>query len=57
MWLRYFFGGVVNDVIDATEMVDRLQYIVNASVFSGHAKSVRLKDITGLFFRQAASFI
>ena len=49
-------GSMVNDIIHAAEMVHRLQNIINARVFSSNAKCVCLKDITRLFFCQAASF-
>ena len=47
---------MVNDIIHAAEMVHRLQNIINARVFSSNAQCVGLKDITRLFFCQAASF-
>ena len=47
---------MVDNIVDATEMIDRLHNIVDASVFGGDAESIGFEDITGLLFCQTASF-
>ena len=53
--LRYRFLSMVDDVIDAAEVVHRLNDIVHVDRLVCHADSVRLEDVARLFMRQTAS--
>ena len=48
--------GMVDDIIDATEVVDGLHDVINARVLRGDAQGVGLKDIACLLLGQAAAF-
>ena len=50
------FRGILNDKINATEMVGGLNHIVNIDALSLKADRVRLKDIAGLVMREPAAF-
>ena len=56
MSLCYLLCGMVDNIVDTTEMIDSLQNIVDASVFGGDAESIGFEDITGLLFCQTAPF-
>ena len=48
-------GRMVNDIVDATEMVGRFNDVVNPYSAFGGSDSVCLIDIAGLFLSQAAA--
>ena len=50
-----FVGGVVDDIVDATEVVDGLHNVVDARVFCGDPNGVGLKNVSGLFLGQATA--
>ena len=47
---------MVDNIIDAAEVVDSFHDVVDARVFRCDAKGVGLKNVTRLFFGQAAAF-
>ena len=50
-----FFGSVVDNVIDTTEMVYSLHYIVNVGVFGCYAYGVSLKNQSSLLLGEATA--
>ena len=48
-------GGMLDDIINATEMVDGLHDIIDARIFRGDAQGVGLEDVARLFLGQATA--
>lgn len=53
---RQLFGGVVNDVVDALEVVDRFYNIVYPDYLIGCSEGVGFEDVACLFVCQATTF-
>lgn len=49
-------GGVVNNIVNAAEVVYRLDNIVDSGILGGDTESVGLKNVACLLFGQAATF-
>lgn len=54
--LRERLAGMVNDEVDASEVVGSPDYIINIDRSVGNADGVCLEDVPRLFFRKAAAF-
>ena len=48
--------GMIDDIVDSTEVIDSLNNIIYRCILGGNAKSVCLEDKAGLFFSQPATF-
>ena len=52
---RYLVCCMINDVVDATEMIDGLHDVIHRCVLCCNSKSVGLEDKTCLFLSQTAT--
>ena len=47
--------GMIDDIVDTTEVIDSLNYIIYRCILGGNAKSVGLEDISCLLFCQTTT--
>ena len=55
MGFGYLVHGMVDDIVDATEMINSLHDVIHGGVLCGNAESIGIEDKSCLLFCQTAT--